>query len=45
VLLREELQWMRRLQEASSSQHQQHHGKMAVLAGALITAYMLIALV
>jgi len=34
-----------RLQEASSSQHQQHHGWMAVLAGALITAYTLIALV
>jgi len=43
VLLREEFQRMRRLQEASQS-HQEDHGRMAVVTGALITIYMLLAL-
>ncbi len=43
VLLREEFQRMRHLQEASQS-HQEEHGRIAVVTSALITIYMLLAL-
>jgi len=36
---------LRCLQEASSSQHQQHHGWKVMVTGALLTAYTVIALV